>query len=112
MILNLPLHRLLGGYRYRIQTSITLSLAPIKETVELARNRAKQGFRILKLKGGLDPEEDVRRVQAVRATLPDLILRLAGQIREHNAALAEGLTELAQSYQYRRILTWIEQAGG
>jgi L-alanine-DL-glutamate epimerase-like enolase superfamily enzyme len=73
---GLPLHRLLGGYRYRIQTSITLSLAPVKETVEMARNRARQGFRILKLKGGLQPEEDVRRVQAVRAALPDLILRL------------------------------------
>jgi L-alanine-DL-glutamate epimerase-like enolase superfamily enzyme len=73
---GLPLHRLLGGYRYRIQTSITLSLAPVKETVELARSRARQGFRILKLKGGLDPEEDVRRVQAVNAALPALILRL------------------------------------
>jgi L-alanine-DL-glutamate epimerase-like enolase superfamily enzyme len=73
---GLPLHRLLGGYRYRIQTSITLSIVPVKETVELARSRAMQGFRILKLKGGLDPEEDVRRVQAVRAALPDLILRL------------------------------------
>ena len=56
----LPIHRLLGGYRYRIQTSITLSLVPLKETVELARSRARQGFRILKLKGGIAPEEDVR----------------------------------------------------
>lgn len=73
---GLPLHRLLGGYRHRIQTSITLSLLPVKETVEVARDRARQGFRILKLKGGLDPEEDVRRVQAVRHALPDLTLRL------------------------------------
>jgi L-alanine-DL-glutamate epimerase-like enolase superfamily enzyme len=73
---GLPLHRLLGGYRYRIQTSITLSLAPVKETVELALNRARQGFRILKLKGGLDPEEDVSRVRAVGDALPGLVLRL------------------------------------
>ena len=73
---GLPLYRLLGGYRSRIQTSITLSLAPVKETVELARDRATQGFRILKLKGGLDPDEDVRRVQAVHHALPNLILRL------------------------------------
>ncbi|MGD8399119.1 MAG: enolase C-terminal domain-like protein [Anaerolineae bacterium] len=73
---GLPLHRLLGGYRYRIQTSITLSIAPVKETVEMARNRARQGFRILKLKGGLDAEEDVRRVQAVRRALPELTVRL------------------------------------
>jgi len=73
---GLPLHRLLGGYRHRIQTSITLSIAPPKETVELARSRASQGFRILKLKGGLNPEEDVRRVQAVHDALPELTLRL------------------------------------
>jgi L-alanine-DL-glutamate epimerase-like enolase superfamily enzyme len=73
---GLPLYRLLGGYRSRIQTSITLSLAPVKETVESARHRAVQGFRILKLKGGKDPDEDVRRIQAVHDALPNLILRL------------------------------------
>jgi len=73
---RMPLHRLLGGYRHRIQTSITISIAPIKETVELARYRARQGFRIFKIKGGLDPEEDVRRVQAVHTAFPDHTLRL------------------------------------
>ena len=73
---GLPLYRLLGGYRSRIQTSITLSLTPVKETVELARDRAARGFRILKLKGGLDPDEDVQRVQAVHDALPNLTLRL------------------------------------
>ncbi|UCC62677.1 MAG: dipeptide epimerase, partial [Anaerolineae bacterium] len=73
---GLPLYRLLGGYRQRIQTSITLSVAPVKETVELAQDRARQGFRILKLKGGLDPQQDIRRVQAVHDALPDVTLRL------------------------------------
>jgi len=73
---GLPLYRLLGGYRHRIQTSITISLSSVKETVELARDRARQGFRILKLKGGLDPREDVRRVHAVQDALPSLTLRL------------------------------------
>jgi L-alanine-DL-glutamate epimerase-like enolase superfamily enzyme len=73
---GLPLHRLLGGYRYRIRTSITVGIAPVNETVELAKLRARQGFRILKLKGGLDPEEDVRRVNAVHTALPELVLRL------------------------------------
>jgi L-alanine-DL-glutamate epimerase-like enolase superfamily enzyme len=73
---GLPLHRLLGGYRSRIQTSVTVSIAPVKETVELARDRARQGFRILKIKGGTDPDEDVRRVQAVNKALPRITLRL------------------------------------
>jgi L-alanine-DL-glutamate epimerase-like enolase superfamily enzyme len=73
---GLPLYRLLGGYRSRIQTSVTVGIAPVKEAVELARDRARQGFRILKVKGGLDSEEDVRRVRAVHRALPHCILRL------------------------------------
>jgi L-Ala-D/L-Glu epimerase len=73
---RLPLHRLLGGYRDRMPTSITVSLAPLKETVELAQDRARQGFRILKLKGGLDAEEDVRRIHAVCDALPGITVRL------------------------------------
>jgi L-alanine-DL-glutamate epimerase-like enolase superfamily enzyme len=73
---GMPLHRLLGGYRSRIQTSITISILPVKESVDLARDRARQGFRMLKIKGGLAPEEDVRRVQAIHDALPHFILRL------------------------------------
>jgi L-alanine-DL-glutamate epimerase-like enolase superfamily enzyme len=62
---RLPLYRLLGGYRQRIQTSITVNRASLDETVALARERAGQGFRMLKIKGGQDPKEDVERVRAV-----------------------------------------------
>jgi len=73
---GLPLYRLLGGFRDRIQTSITLGIDDVSATVEKAREQARTGFRILKLKGGLDPELDVRRVRAVKRALPNLILRL------------------------------------
>jgi L-alanine-DL-glutamate epimerase-like enolase superfamily enzyme len=100
---GLPLHRLLGGYRYRIQTSITIGIAAVKETVALARDRASQGFRMLKLKGGLDPQEDVRRVQAVHDVLPNLTLRLDAdqgytvqQALDVARALGDGLEMLEQ----------------
>ena len=73
---RLPLYRLLGGYRSRIQTSITIPRASIPETVELARGYARQGFRILKIKSSHDAREDVRRMQAVHDALPHLTLRL------------------------------------
>ena len=41
---GLPLYRLLGGYRSRIQTSATVSLTPLDESVRLAHERARQGF--------------------------------------------------------------------
>lgn len=71
-----PLYRLLGGYRDRIQTSVTIGIASVRETVAIAQERARQGFRILKLKGGLSGAEDVRRVRAVTDALPNLVVRL------------------------------------
>jgi L-alanine-DL-glutamate epimerase-like enolase superfamily enzyme len=44
--------------------------------VEIARKHAKSGFRILKIKGGLDPEEDVNRIKSISRALPRMVLRL------------------------------------
>ncbi len=73
---GLPLYRLLGGYRNKIQTSVTIPIGPIDETVETACLRASQGYRMLKIKGGLDPDLDVQRVRSVHRALPDHYLRL------------------------------------
>jgi L-alanine-DL-glutamate epimerase-like enolase superfamily enzyme len=76
LVAGLPLYRLLGGYRNRIQTSATIPIASVKESVERAQAWAKLGFRMLKIKGGMDAEEDVQRVRAIHRALPNFILRL------------------------------------
>lgn len=73
---GLPLYQLLGGYRNSIQTSVTVPLGSVDETVSAAEQRAREGFRMLKVKGGEEPELDVRRVMAVHRALPKHILRL------------------------------------
>jgi L-alanine-DL-glutamate epimerase-like enolase superfamily enzyme len=73
---GMPLYKLLGGYRNRIQTSITVPLASVQQSVEIAQESAGRGFRMLKVKGGLDPDEDVRRIKAIHGALPTHILRL------------------------------------
>lgn len=73
---DLPLYRLLGGYRNRIQTSITIPIASVEESVELAKEYAERGFRIFKVKGGLDPAMDVQRIQAIHRACPEFTLRL------------------------------------
>ena len=73
---GLPLHRLLGGYRQKIQTSVTVPISSVGESVKRANAHARLGFRILKVKGGRDPELDVRRVKAIRRALPDHTLHL------------------------------------
>ena len=73
---GMPLYRLLGGYRHKIQTSVTVPLGSVKQGVETALLRANQGFRMLKVKGGRDPQEDIRRIRAIHRALPDHTLRL------------------------------------
>jgi len=71
-----PVWKLLGGYRDRIVTSITIGILPEDETVRRARDLAAQGFRCIKLKGGLDVEDDIARVLAVRQAVgPKIGLR-------------------------------------
>jgi L-alanine-DL-glutamate epimerase-like enolase superfamily enzyme len=91
---QLPLYRLLGGYRARIQTSVTVPRASIPETVELARRFARQGFRILKIKSTHRASEDVRLMRAVHDALPRLALRLdaeGGYTVQEALAVAEAL---------------------
>lgn len=73
---GMPLYRILGGYRDRIQTSVTIPISTVNESVQAACDRAEHGFRMLKIKGGLDPEEDVRRVIGIHHALPNHVLRL------------------------------------
>ena len=76
LIAGIPLYRLLGGYRNRLQTSVTIPLSSVSESVTIAQKWVDQGYRMLKVKGGENPEEDVRRVKAIRRSLPDITIRL------------------------------------
>ncbi len=73
---DLPLYRLLGGYRNRIPTSVTLPIEALKATIERAGRLVSSGFRILKLKGGLNAEGDVHKVKALQRAYPEITLRL------------------------------------
>lgn len=66
---GLPVWKLLGGFRDRMRTSITIGILPVRETVERARERVSEGFRCVKLKGGLDVDSDIERVCRVREAL-------------------------------------------
>jgi len=70
---ELPLWKLLGGYRDRMVTSVTVGILPEYETVHQARQWVKRGFKVLKLMGGLDVESDAARVFKVREAVGDQI---------------------------------------
>ncbi len=64
--LGRPVWRLLGGYRDSIETDITIGIMEPEEQAKRAVRYVEEGFKILKLKLGLEPEKDVERVRRVR----------------------------------------------
>jgi o-succinylbenzoate synthase len=75
--IKVPLPRLLGGSRTRVETDVTLSAGDPAALAEAARARVAEGFRVLKVKVGIDPETDFSTVHAVRAAAgPDIRIRL------------------------------------
>jgi L-Ala-D/L-Glu epimerase len=65
-ICGLPLWKILGGFRDRMKTSVTIGILPEKETLEQALHWKGLGFRALKLKGGLNVDSDIARLLRVR----------------------------------------------
>ncbi len=65
----MPLWKMLGGYRTHIKTSITIGILPLEETIERANNHVTNGFRALKIKGGLDVESDIERLIKIRESV-------------------------------------------
>lgn len=63
---GLPLYRLFGASRSRIKTSITIGIQDVAATVEKAKMWKKEGYRVLKIKGGLSIEEDVEKLYKIR----------------------------------------------
>ena len=68
-IADLPLYKILGGFRDRIKTSVTIGILPLDPTIQKAKDYVAQGFRCLKIKGGFNVGEDVERVIRVRETV-------------------------------------------
>ena len=65
-VCGLPAYKLLGGFRTRIKTCVTIGIEPLAETVAKAKEGVKKGFRSLKIKGGRNVEEDIERILKVR----------------------------------------------
>lgn len=65
-VAGLPLWKILGGYRDRIKTSITIGIMDINSTLKTADEYIKEGFKSLKIKGGIDVYEDIEKIKKIR----------------------------------------------
>jgi len=61
-----PLFMLFGGYRTEVLTDLTLSIRSPKAMAKDASNAIEKGFKALKVKLGLNPNEDIERVKKIR----------------------------------------------
>ena len=75
--LGIPLYRLLGGPIQSLKTDITISLDTIDKMVEDSRVRHGEGFTILKIKVGNNPDLDIKRLEQIyRAVGSEVSLRI------------------------------------
>ena len=75
---GVPLYEFLGGYRSSIATSITIGIESPDETLRRASGFVERGFGIIKVKGGLDWQEDIHRLKLIRKRYPGIALRFDG----------------------------------
>jgi muconate cycloisomerase len=79
--LGMPLYKLFGGYRDSIEPSRILWMGPIDEMTAQAKELNERGYRAFKVKGGLNPDEDIARVEALREVVtPDTKLYIDGNM--------------------------------
>ena len=70
---GLPLCRLLGNAKSEIETTITLSIEDLPTTLARAIEFQSQGFRALKIKCGLNADDDIERIRQIRQTVGEQI---------------------------------------
>ncbi len=74
---GMPLFRLLGGYREKIETSVTIGLNSTDLMVKKAKQIVSDGFSIIKIKCGVNVEKDIENILAIREAVGSTIkLRL------------------------------------
>lgn len=66
--LGIPVVDFYGRQHRKMLTSITIGIKNVQETLEEAKDYKSQGFRALKVKTGLDAEEDAERIIRLRET--------------------------------------------
>ncbi|MBI3473970.1 MAG: mandelate racemase/muconate lactonizing protein [Candidatus Solibacter usitatus] len=102
---GLPVYRLLGGpVREFVTTKWSVSGVDPDKAASIAAWAVERGFRAMKVKVGLDPDQDLARVQAVRRAIgpevrlgvdanggwpPRVAVQMIRRLREYNIYFAE-----------------------
>lgn len=77
-VMGQPLYRVLGGYQSQVQNDLTIGIAQPEKMAETAVDYVKnKGYGILKIKAGINVEEDLRALNLIRQAVgPKVRLRV------------------------------------
>lgn len=74
---NTPVYKILGGGNNILETDMTLSIDEPEKMAEKALEYVNMGFRMLKVKTGINPIEDLKAIELIREKVgEDIELRL------------------------------------
>lgn len=74
---GLPLYRYLGGEKRVIETDMTIGICPLEAVERKAKEIVSMGFRIIKVKLGLDAKSDYLRLKLIREAVgPEVRIRI------------------------------------
>ena len=100
--LDISLGEYFGIVHESMPTSITIGIKNVEETVEEADEYWASGFRCIKVKTGLSPEEDAERILKINEKYADCILRVDAN-QGYSAADLETFVKMTQSVQLELI---------
>jgi muconate cycloisomerase len=101
-----PIHALVGGARVdRVPVVAVVDIVPPSQAEEMAREVVAKGYRVVKVKIGLNAHQDLQRVKAVRKAVgEDIRIRVDGN---------QGYDRATAMWAFSRMeeigLEWIEQ---
>jgi len=70
---GMPVHTLLGAKTNLLQTDITVGIDTIDGMVNECLERVNEGFRILKIKCGIDPKKDIEVLRRIREAVGESV---------------------------------------
>lgn len=76
-VMGQPLYKVLGGYQSVVQNDITIGISTPEDMAKAAKKHVADGFRILKIKAGINVADDIRTMKLIRKTVgPDIRIRV------------------------------------
>ena len=99
-----PVHKLIGAKADSVQTDMTIGIDTVENMVKEAVGKVAEGFRIIKIKCGIDAQKDIEVLKQIRKAVGDDIdlridanqgydketaLYVLGQISKYNITEAE-----------------------